>query len=310
MITEMRLRSRVAEHVTHQLLGKCLGESDFDVCLTGACKLLTPDNRPLCIYLPGHVREHMSEEVYEVLHSLRDHKTANRGHASGSKRMRRGATDHRSRRSETVRIPSTVIGSLDAGGQQAHCRLTSWTGKNLPQWQILHPLLQAVGDALAMHVPERYIVQEKLASATNPAWIVPGTPFSSVTVNNTYPTGVHTDKGDLEAGYSTICTLRRGQYTGGKLVFPSYRVAVDLQDGDLILMDAHELHGNTVITCGCGKQTNGWCAKCGAERISVVAYYRQDMSKCGTPAEEEAKAYAGAETRSRAPKIPHPPPKR
>jgi hypothetical protein len=71
------------------------------------------------------------------------------------------------------------------------------------------------------------------------------------------------------------------------LVFPEFRVAVDMHDGDVLLMDAHEWHGNTRIVCACGDEPNGACAVCGAERISIVSYYRSNMVNCGT-AEEEA----------------------
>jgi hypothetical protein len=110
---------------------------------------------------------------------------------------------------------------------------------------------------------------------------------------NTYPTGVHTDKGDLDAGFSAIACLRRGSYTGGRLVFPEYRVAVDLHHGDLLLMDAHQYHGNTALVCACGTEPNNFCRTCGAERISVVSYFRTKVTECGSPDEELRKATDG-----------------
>jgi hypothetical protein len=155
-------------------------------------------------------------------------------------------------------------------------------------------------------VPARYAAQLVEATRTEPDWVIPGTPFTTVTVNNTWPTGMHTDKGDLDAGFSTIAVLRRGGYTGGQLMFPEYRVAVDLADGDLILMDAHEWHANAEIRCWCfadepeRKRLFGWCdtskGGCGAERISVVSYFRTEMTKCGTAEDEMARA---ARTRER-----------
>ena len=101
-------------------------------------------------------------------------------------------------------------------------------------------------------------------------------PWTTVTVNNTYPTGVHKDQGDLDEGFSNLAVLRRGDYAGGHLTFPRYRVAVNMQDGDLILMDAHEWHGNTQMRLDSED----------AERISVVLYYRTNMITCGTAEEE------------------------
>jgi hypothetical protein len=139
-------------------------------------------------------------------------------------------------------------------------------------------------------VNDRYEAQMAEIDRTHPDWVVPGTPFTTITVNNTYPTGVHTDKGDLDAGFSTIAVLRRGSYTGGRFVFPEFRVAVDLQDGDLILMDAHQWHGNTALVCACGDKRTSSCRACGAERISVVSYFRTAMTSCGSEEEENQRA--------------------
>src|SRR6266705_3309277 len=89
--------------------------------------------------------------------------------------------------------------------------------RHLPEWETLRPLLMAVAAHLQAHVPDRYAAQLAEADRTDPAWVVPGTPFTTVTVNNTWPTGVHTDKGDLDAGFSTITCLRQGPYTCGHL---------------------------------------------------------------------------------------------
>ena len=120
---------------------------------------------------------------------------------------------------------------------------------------------------------------------TEADWRISNTPFTTMTVNNNYPTGVHTDKGDLEEGFSCLMSLRKGEYTGGSLIFPEYRVGVNMGEGDLILMDAHQWHGNTNIV----KHSDD------AERISLVLYYRTDMMFCGTmEAEAEKENYLRA----------------
>lgn len=292
--SSLRLRSRVADSaIREHLAGKVLGPADFDVLLTGPAAVWKPDGRPLCVYLPGALVQYAADpELYRVLHELRRFISVNRGLASGGPRF--GGEGFS--RTYTRPIASAIVGAVDPMGQSRYCRLTSWTGRNLPDWQRLHPLLRAVAGHLAEHVPDRYAAQAREAARANPAWVVPGTPFSTVTVNNTYPTGVHTDKGDLDAGFSTIACLRRGEYRGGQLVFPAYRVAVDMADGDLLLMDAHDWHGNVALECACGERPNGPCEKCGAERISVVSYFRTKITSCGTPAEEYERAARHRET--------------
>ena len=108
-------------------------------------------------------------------------------------------------------------------------------------------MLQAVGQLAAEYTPEPYARQMMHVKRTQDQYVISGTPFTTVTVNNSYATGVHTDKGDLDEGISCLTFLRRGDYAGGQLVFPQYRVAVDGGHGDLILMDAHQWHGNVGV---------------------------------------------------------------
>lgn len=286
MISSIRVRSRLHPDSLDALKGKVVDDSAYDVLLTGPTRVHRPDGGLLAVYLPGAMLPHLTPEQYAVLHSLRTQKTNNRGLASGS----RGTKVGEQKREYFMHVSSNILGSFDPGGTFRFCRLTAWTGKNLPQWETLRPALQAVAAQMQQHVPDRYGAQMEEIDQTHPDWVVPGTPFTTITVNNTYPTGVHTDKGDLDKGFSTIFTLRRGSYTGGRFVFPEFRVAVDLQDGDLILMDAHQWHGNTAITCACGERRTAFCDVCGAERISVVSYMRTAMTKCGSEAEESRKA--------------------
>lgn len=283
----IRVRSRIPAEELEQKVGKVVGDDSYNVLLTGPSRVFMPSGKLLCVYLPGAMRGVVQAEHYEILHGLRkDLVTFNRGLASGSERVKVGTT----KRSYAMGVSSGVLGSFDPSGTFKFCRLTAWTGKNMPQWEALRPVFGRVAQALQDHVPDRYAAQMEEIDKTHPDWVIPGTPFTTVTVNNTYPTGVHTDKGDLDKGFSTIFTLRRGSYTGGRFVFPEYRVAVDLQDDDLILMDAHQWHGNTPIVCACGQRRTSCCETCGAERISVVSYMRANMVKCGSEAEEIQRA--------------------
>jgi hypothetical protein len=299
-VIDLRLRARVPESELKSKVGKILGDEDYNLLLTGPARVRMPDNRPLCVYVPGALAGELDAPgIYDILHSLQVRQTNNRGSASGSPGFitRHGAAwkddpDRKGSHPQPYyrRVASTIVGAIDPMRQQKACRLTAWTGQNLPQWRALAPLLQRVAEVQADYVPERAAAQQAAADASHPAWIVPGTPFTTITVNNTYPTGVHTDKGDLDEGFSTISVLRRGEYTGGRLVFPEYRVAVDLRHGDLLLMDAHQYHGNTALVCACGTEPNNFCRVCGAERISVVSYFRTKITQCGAPEEELHKA--------------------
>lgn len=291
---ELRLRSKVSERELNQKIGKVLTPEDYNLLLTRAARVLKPNGKPLCVYVPGYLADEM-DAAYPILRRLRG-KTDNRGLASGTKRISAGGN-----RTRSMPVMSSIMGAMDPAPNRDYCRLTSYTRDNLEKWEALKPLLRRIAEGFSEHVPQRYAAQAEYAVRTHKDWMVWGTPFTTITVNNSYATGVHTDKGDLEEGFSCLAVCRRGTFTGGYLTFPEYRVAVDMQDGDLLLMDAHEWHGNTRLRCSClhpdNQMSEGPCSLCLAERISVVCYYRTEMKKCQSRQEEDARRIAWSESR-------------
>jgi hypothetical protein len=321
-MTEIRVRTRIHPDTLESLKGKVLGPGDLDVLLTGPTTVVGPGGKLLAKYLPGYFKE--TEPYYPALHKLRSHQTDNRGEAAGTGRSQKRALEGGAKqRTRTQPVPSAIVGAFDRNPARQYCRLTAWTGRETAEFQTLWPLFGAIGDAFAREVPDRFQAQMAYVRRTQEDWVVPGTPFTTITINNSYPTGVHTDKGDLDSGFSNLAVLRRGSYHGGIFTFPEYRVGVDMQDGDLLLMDAHEWHGNTRMycdTCGdrigppnkvthhdsCYVSTNDLDgipddlraqASQRPERISIVAYYRTKMAECGTAEEEAQRAVADKEKR-------------
>jgi hypothetical protein len=283
-VIDIRVRSRISKEELEEKKGKILTDDDYNVLVTGPTRVFSPEGQLLAVYRPGGLPKELLAEKYDTLHSLKSLQTNNRGLASGSVRVAREG----SKRSSAKPVASAIIGSYDAKMPKMYCRLTAWTGAELEKWEDLLPLFQVIGTHFKEQVPDRYAVQMAKVMETKPEWVVPGTPFTTITVNNTYPTGVHTDSGDLEEGFSNLSCLRRGDYSGGIFVFPEYRVGFDMQDGDVLLMDAHQWHGNTRMELHSDD----------AERISIVCYYRTDMAKCGTAAEEADRAAVFAEKRA------------
>lgn len=298
----VRVGFRVADSVLERdVVSRTLDERDYNLLLNrdgGPVMVYMPDGKPLACYLPGVLGDVMDEVgAYSVLHPLHSSMTNNRGMASGSRRIERGGGG--GTRSDAMNVSSVILGAFEPSGVYRYCRMTEWTGRNLPEWETLAPLFRVIARHMEERVTERYNVQMDVARKTDSGWVVPGTPFTSITVNNSYPTGVHKDDGDLEEGFSSIACIRRGDYDGGVLVFPQYRVGVSMGDGDLLLMDAHQWHGNTRMTCACGERiVNKFCSHCGAERISIVSYFRTRMADCGSPEEEFDRAVANTEKRS------------
>lgn len=305
-----RAGSFLPDKVIEPQVGKTLDIRDVDTVLLGPTMMRDERGNPLAVYLPGVLKKVIRDTgVYDILHPLKSRMTNNRGMASGTKRFRRGGEDNEGARSDSLPVASMIIGSIDPGGVYGYCRTTEWTGANMPEWEKLTPFFQVISGQFAEHVPDLFSAQMEYVRKTDPAWIVPGTPFTTITVNNSYSTGVHKDVGDLDVGFSCLAVLRRGEYEGGLLTFPRYRVGVDMQDGDLLLMNAHQWHGNTRMMCACGEQiVNKPCEVCGAERISVVCYYRTKMAECGSPEQEYEKALENTEKRSQPRKKAEPEP--
>lgn len=304
--SKIRVRTQISPAALDAMKGKIIADdgSGLDFLLTGPTEVRSATGDLLCIYLPGVLRGPMFDSMYDVLHGLKAFETDNRGLAGGSGRVNTwDDVNNRGSRSRGTAVASAIIGSFDPGGQKRYCRLTAWTGRENERFRTLYPLFQEIGRQFAAHVPDRFEAQMRYIRETAPDWVIEGTPFTTITVNNSYSTGVHTDKGDLDEGFSTLSVLRRGNYSGGIFTFVENRFGVDMQDGDLLLMDAHRWHGNTAMRCNvCGdivgpNGTTGHDERCGTERISIVSYYRTKMKDCGTADEEYDRAVAYAEKR-------------
>ncbi len=309
--SEIRVRTQISDAELDRVKGRIIAEKDIDVILRGPTIVYRADGKLLCKYLPGALRDIFLpsgskkigptiDGMHSILYEISKGTTDNRGLASGYARVK---TKGNATRTRTPHVSSSIVGAFDAGLPRNYCRLTAWSGRELRKWKGLYPLFRGVNEYFKEYVPDRYANQEGMAVDTHPDWRIADTVFTTITVNRSYPTGVHTDKGDLDEGFSTLAVLRKGDYDGGIFSLVRYRVGIDMQHGDLLLMDAHEWHGNTAITCNvCGEGMGATefypdHTKCDTERISIVAYYRTKMAECGSAEEEGQKARDWAEHR-------------
>ena len=143
------------------------------------------------------------------------------------------------------------------------------------------PFLQSLNRGFRELLPVRWSAQRAAADRIDEAFLVPGTVFTTITVNKTFRTAAHRDAGDFSEGMSNLLVLsNNGNYTGGYLVFPEYRMAVNVRPGDLLLVNNHEIiHGNTPIVLEDDK----------AERISLVCYFREKMLDLGSKEYEDVR---------------------
>ena len=192
-------------------------------------------------------------------------------------------------------VNSGIAGWFDRYPRIPYGRATSYTRDNWDKFQMAFPFLQSLAKGFKDLLPWRYGNQMEAASKIDPAFRIPGTPFTTVTVNKTFRTAAHRDAGDFDAGLSNLLVLSNdGNYTGGYLVFPEIRTAVNVRPGDLLLVNNHEvIHGNTPIELGSDE----------SERISLVVYLREKMLELGSKEYEETR-YNFVESRRKNPEHP------
>ena len=136
-------------------------------------------------------------------------------------------------------------------------------------------------------VLDEWKAQTKRASQTPPAFLIKTrdggiTPFTTITCNKSYRTAAHIDDGDLKEGFGVMCCL--GDFEGCDLVFPRYKTAVRFREGDILLANVHQVHGNTPLLNPNGTEPE---LDEEPERLTCVFYYQENMDHCSDTPEKE-----------------------
>ncbi|MGB2010564.1 MAG: hypothetical protein ACPIG6_06295 [Akkermansiaceae bacterium] len=207
-------------------------------------------------------------------------KNQNIGEASGVQYRQKKLDGTISKARRANDISSGIIGYYDRYPRIPYCRLTAFNQNHFKDWKEVYPIIKFVDNQFAQLVPDKYELQRAEADATSQDFVIPNTAFTTVTVNQNWQTAVHKDAGDFEQGFGNLVALRRGKYEGGYFVLPEWRVAIDLQNCDLLMVNVHRWHGNTPIKM----------ISKDALRVSLVMYYRKKMIECGTHEEERLRA--------------------
>lgn len=295
MTAIIHLKSKVKQaDAKREYLGKMLDENSYDALLTGGGRVYKPNGDLLCVLIKKAVKEEIWRAAFPALHWMKRMTTDNRGAYSASPTLTPTLKDGtQGKQTRADKVSSIVVGYYDRSPRFPYCRQTAFTANEVEKWETLVPLCQEAGRAMQREAPKRWEAQMAAVAKTHPAFVIPGSPYTTMTVNNTVRAGCHYDAGDLKAGIGCIMAMRKGCWTGNYLVFPEYRVAADLEDGDLLLFDAHEMHGNTKMialhedACTCDHEHE----EVKNERVSVVFYFREKMQECFSP-EKEAKLAA------------------
>ncbi len=170
-----------------------------------------------------------------------------------------------SKRARSNSVASQSIGGFDKS-PQFPCRLTHWTKHHLDDFKTIYPLCKYVSDRYFEYFPDKWLYQYEIYKNAPQDFVIPNTNFSTITLNNTFRTASHQDKGDCKKGLTCFTTKKIGEYSGGELHFPEYGKGVNVEEGDLLIFNPHIIHCNNQIK--------------GTGRIAFVFYLREKMDRC------------------------------
>lgn len=179
-------------------------------------------------------------------------------------------------------VNSGVAGFYDRYPRYPYGRVCSYNHKNPELFEKSFAYIKKLDAEFKKLLPERYAAQARAAAKLDSKFRITGeTVFTTLTVNKTFRTAAHLDAGDLGEGFSNLGVILPPEgkgYRGGYLVLPEYRVAINVRPGDLLLIANHTaIHGNTPIL----PVNDGCCPEC-IVRMSIVAYFRENMLELGS----------------------------
>lgn len=291
----VRLEKSLPDEEVDKLCGDTIDETYIDHLIKEDTDVYKPDGTLLMKYRKGIVPANLCAASYPVFKGAAK-PTDHRGMAAGflkpedikpgmvqtSKfkiaKIKKDGTISKIKRAKVVE--SSIIGYFERTVRNPYCRITAYNLANEERFAQVIPFIQFVDNVFRDLVPERWEAQMEIVRNSSPDFYIHGTSFTTLSVNRNFRTAIHKDQGDLKEGFGVLSVLRAGDYTGGYLTWPKYKVGVDLGTGDVICCDVHEWHGNTPIY---GPQRK-W------ERISLVFYYREAIKECGTAEEELERA--------------------
>ena len=210
------------------------------------------------------------QDFYKNVKPFMDkHPSTNRGSVSGGIKMNV---------KDNPKIKTAILGYFDKWSPKQkflfkklgmkvpiEVRETMYNVDEEEKYKLIVPFIKQVDTLYKKYIPDKYKKQREKADETE--FKIEGTAFTTVTTNINFQTTIHKDTGDDEDGFGNLSVIEHGSYEGGETCFPQYGIGVNVREGDILLMNVHEWHGNLPIKLK-GKNV---------ERLSVVCYLRKNI---------------------------------
>jgi hypothetical protein len=246
---------------------------------TKECRVEKPDGSLLFMLIKNAIPEAVWRPAYQLLRTVSGD-LSNRPNIIGSN-LRLPTMRKDGSLSNFNMAPKAVVnkfgGNADLLGYYKYknpepgvvdCAPTAWTqGKNgglSPVYSGCFNFIREVNEVYKLTLAAEYKRQKAVVDLVPPHRRILDTVFTTLYVLRNAPTAIHTDDFDAEGTFGCMASL--GDWQGNELVFPKYRIGCNYQQGDVILADVHEMHGNLPLLSG--------------ERVACVFFVRTGMDQC------------------------------
>lgn len=237
-----------------------------------SCDVYTKDGKLLLKFRKNILNNKYVDDFYNNVNVFAHRWSSNRGSTSAAKKGEKNVLTN-------PRIMTNIFGFFDSWSPRQKfvfnklklkpsidVRVCMFNMDFPEKYEKTIPLLEEINKLYKKLVPSFFKKQNDKAKQTH--FKIGNTAFTTVTTNINFRTTVHRDKGDDDEGFGNLIVFeKQGKYSGGETCFPQYGIGVDVREGDLLLMDVHQPHGNLPIK----KLTKD------AERMSIVCYLRKGV---------------------------------
>ncbi len=148
-------------------------------------------------------------------------------------------------RANTLPTKSSVFGALPRVAlRNDFCRFSNKTSEEKNNTNKLFTFQKTLCDIYKKHLPELYEYDlQKARETVNDDYRLIDTPYTTANINVNHAIKYHKDSGNIKESYSNVLILKE-HCTGGELVLPDYRIALEQADGALCIFSGQkEIHG-------------------------------------------------------------------
>tara|TARA_R110000744_G_scaffold115679_1_gene216494 strand:- start:26 stop:859 length:834 start_codon:yes stop_codon:yes gene_type:complete len=148
-------------------------------------------------------------------------------------------------RANTLPTKSSVFGALPRVAlRNDFCRFSNKTNEEKTNTNKLFTFQETLCKIYKEHLPELYDYDlHQARGSVNDDYRLIDTPYTTANINVNHAIKYHKDSGNIKNSFSNVLILKE-HCTGGELVLPEYRVALEQSDGALCIFSGQkEIHG-------------------------------------------------------------------